>query len=112
MGAFIGGLLAMGMDADEIDARCFEEWVRRRPLGDYTFPRHALIRGERARAMLERTFGDVAIEELARSFFCARGELRSGDLVVHARGRCTTAVGASMCAADPRPAAGARPARC
>ncbi len=38
MGAFVGALFAMGLDADEIDARCFEEWVQRRPLGDYTLP--------------------------------------------------------------------------
>jgi predicted acylesterase/phospholipase RssA len=34
MGAFIGALFAMGLDLDEIDARCFEEWVHRRPLSD------------------------------------------------------------------------------
>ena len=32
MGAFIGAMFALGMDAEEIDARCYEEWVRRRPL--------------------------------------------------------------------------------
>ena len=93
MGAFVGAMFAMGMDGDEIDARCYDEWVRRRPLGDYTLPRHALIRGERAEAMLERTFGDVAIEELAMQLLracrptCAAAELvvsRDGDAV---RGR-------------------------
>jgi NTE family protein len=34
MGAVIGALFAMGRDADEIDAICFDEWVQRRPLGD------------------------------------------------------------------------------
>ena len=42
------------LDEDEIDARCFEEWVQRRPLGDYTVPRHSLIRGARVKAMLHR----------------------------------------------------------
>ena len=73
MGAFVGGMFAMGMDGEEIDARCYEEWIRRRPLGDYTIPRHSLIRGERARAMLDRTFGSTSIEELGRSFFCGCG---------------------------------------
>ena len=72
MGAFIGGMFAMGMNADEIDARCYEEWIRRRPLGDYTVPRHSLIRGDRARAMLTRTFGTVAIEELGAAFSADR----------------------------------------
>ena len=97
MGSFVGALYAMGLDADEIDARCFEEWVQRRPLADYTLPRHALIRGERARAMLERTFGTVAIEELARSFMSGSTELRSGRLHVDRWGPLFEAVGFSVC---------------
>jgi predicted acylesterase/phospholipase RssA len=97
MGAFVGALFAMGLDSDEIDARCFEEWVQRRPLSDYTVPRHALIRGERAEAMLHRTFGSVAIEELSRSFSCGYGELRSGRLLVARSGPLWESVGFSMC---------------
>jgi predicted acylesterase/phospholipase RssA len=97
MGAFVGALFAMGLDAEEIDARCYEEWVRRRPLGDYTLPRHSLIRGERSRAMLERSFGDVAIEELGRGFFSGATELRSGELVVVRSGPLWEAVGLSFC---------------
>jgi NTE family protein len=97
MGAFVGALFAMGLDPDEIDARCFQEWVQRRPLGDYTVPRHALIRGERARAMLHRTFGAVAIEELARSITCGATELRSGRLVLARSGPLWEAVGMSIC---------------
>jgi NTE family protein len=87
----------MGLKPDEIDARCFEEWVQRRPLGDYTVPRHALIRGERARAMLHRTFGEIAIEELARSMTCGATELRSGSLVLSRSGPLWEAVGMSIC---------------
>src|SRR5664279_3777284 len=36
MGAFIGGLLAGGHDSAAIDACCYEEWVRRNPINDYT----------------------------------------------------------------------------
>jgi Patatin-like phospholipase len=66
MGAVIGALFAMGHDADEIDAICFDEWVQGRPLSDYTVPRHSLIRGERFLSMLDRTFGMRLIEELPR----------------------------------------------
>jgi NTE family protein len=97
MGAYVGALFAMGLGPDEIDARCFEEWVQRRPLADYTLPRHALIRGERARGMLERSFGHYAIEELPLSFMCACGELRSGRLVVSRFGPLWETVGFSMC---------------
>ena len=97
MGAFVGALFAMGLDGDEMDARCFEEWVQRRPLNDYTVPRHALIRGERVEAMLHRTFGAVAIEELPRSFMCGCGELRSGRLLIARSGPLWESVGFSMC---------------
>ncbi len=97
MGAVIGALFAMGLDADEIDAICFDEWVQRRPLSDYTLPRHSLIRGERFRSMLHRTFGSRLIEELPRSFMSGSTELRSGRLVIARRGPLWEAVGFSIC---------------
>jgi EmrB/QacA subfamily drug resistance transporter len=96
MGAFIGGLLACGADSAAIDACCFEEWVRRNPINDYTLPRAALIRGRKAEAMLERTFGDVRIEELSRSFYCASVNLRRSELVVDRLGPLMEAIGASI----------------
>jgi predicted acylesterase/phospholipase RssA len=96
MGAVIGALFAMGRDADEIDAICFDEWVQRRPLGDYTIPRHALLRGERVQSMLHRTFGTRLIEELPRSFMCASTELRSGRLRIARHGPLWEAVGFSI----------------
>jgi NTE family protein len=89
-------MFAMGMDAEEIDARCYEEWIRRNPIGDYTVPRRSLIRGDRARTMLQRTFGEVRIEELPRSFCCGSAELRSGELVVSRWGPLWDAVATSF----------------
>jgi len=97
MGAVIGALFAMGLDADRMDSICFEEWVQRRPLADYTLPRHSLIRGERFRAMLHRTFGEHLIEELPRSFVSGCTELRSGRLVLARHGPLWEAVGFSIC---------------
>jgi predicted acylesterase/phospholipase RssA len=97
MGAVIGALHAMGLDADQIDAICFEEWVRRRPLSDYTLPRRSLIRGERFRSMLHRTFGDRLIEELPHAFISGSTELRSGRLVLARHGPLWEAVGFSIC---------------
>ena len=95
MGAFIGALLAQGMDAEEIDAVCYQEWVRRNPLGDYRLPRTSLIRGARVRALLERNLPGL-IEDLPRSYFCVTTDIISAQLVVHRRGELATAVGASM----------------
>lgn len=97
MGAFVGALFAMGMSAAEIDARCFEEWVQRRPLSDYTLPRHGLIRGQRAEQMLRRTFGAWTIEELPRSFMSGCTELRSGRLVISRWGPLWECVARSIC---------------
>jgi predicted acylesterase/phospholipase RssA len=97
MGAFVGALFAMGLDGDEMDECCFEEWVQRRPLSDYTIPRHSLIRGERFRSMLQRTFGHTMIEELPLSYMCGCTELRSGRLVLARHGSLFEAVGFSIC---------------
>ena len=96
MGAFIGGMFAAGMDPEEIDARSYEEWIRRRPLSDYTVPRHSLIRGQRAEAMLRRTFGDTRVEELERSFVSTSADLRTGEQVVYRHGPLYEGVGTSM----------------
>jgi predicted acylesterase/phospholipase RssA len=97
MGAFIGAMFALGMDPEEIDARCFDEWVGRRPLGDYTIPRHGLIRGDRVLAMLERTFGANCVEELDRLFLSGSADLRSAELIVARHGRLQDAVARSLC---------------
>jgi NTE family protein len=96
MGAFIGGLLACGHDGAAIDACCYEEWVRRNPINDYTLPRSSLIKGKKAKAMLERVFGDVRIEELQLPFYCASVNLRGSRLVIDSHGPLATAIGASM----------------
>ena len=96
MGAFIGGLLASGHDSSSMDAICFEEWVRRNPINDYTIPRHSLIKGQKAQAMLDRVFGDARVEELARPFYCASVNLRGSSLVIDRDGPMAVAVGASI----------------
>ena len=96
MGAFVGALLAQGMTADEMDARCYEEWVRRRPLADYRVPRISLVRGARARAMLERNLPG-AVEDQPLSFYCVSTDMIGAELVVHRRGPLATSVAASMC---------------
>jgi NTE family protein len=96
MGAVVGALFASGLDGDQMDEVCFEEWVQRHPLGDYTLSRHSLIRGERFRAMLNRMFGTRLIEELPLSFISGCTELRSGRLVLTRHGPLWEAVGFSI----------------
>ncbi len=96
MGAFVGALLAVGHDSASIDACCYEEWVRRNPINDYTFPRASLIRGRKSQAMLERVFGETRIEELSRSLYCTSVDLRESSLRIDRRGPVAEAVGASI----------------
>jgi NTE family protein len=97
MGAFVGGMFAMGLSPGEIQARCREELVVGRPLSDYAVPVTSLLRGGRARAMLRRTFGSTTIEELERDFLCVSCDLVKGAQVIHRRGPLYEAVAASMC---------------
>lgn len=96
IGSFVGVMAASGWDAKRMRDVWADELVRRSPFGDFTVPRVSLIRGRRVAAMLERVFGDVALEELPRAAFTVSADLITSELVVHRRGQASQAVGASM----------------
>jgi predicted acylesterase/phospholipase RssA len=96
MGAFIAAMAAAGWRPEAIRDRCHEELVRHSPFNDYTIPRVALIRSRKAARMLERLFGELTIEELAKPLFTVSADLLSSLLVVHRRGNLMEAIGASM----------------
>jgi NTE family protein len=96
IGAFIGGMYALGRGPDEMRRHCRDELVRRSPFNDYTLPRVSLIRSRKAGRMLERIFGDAIFEELGTSFFSVSADLLASRTIVHRRGSLVEAVGASM----------------
>jgi EmrB/QacA subfamily drug resistance transporter len=96
MGSFIGAMVAMGMDPDEIDARCYEMWVRQRPLTDYRVPRISLIRGDKVRRLLLENDMKTEIETLTRDYFAVAADMLSGELIVQRRGPLFRAVASSM----------------
>lgn len=96
IGSFVGGLYARGWSPDRIFTHMIEEFVEKRPLGDYTIPLVALLRGERGRDLIERSFGSLQIEELGREFFCVSCDLLTSEFVVHRSGPAYVAIGASM----------------
>ena len=96
MGAFIAGMVSLGLEPEQIRDRCHEELVRKSPFNDWTVPRVALIRSRKAGRMLERVFGDLQVEELPRPLFTVSADLLSSRTVVHRRGSLLEAVGASM----------------
>ncbi|MCX7620074.1 MAG: patatin-like phospholipase family protein [Acidimicrobiales bacterium] len=95
-GAMAAAMVAAGWSADEILEICRRELVDHKPFSDFTVPREGLIKGKRVSGMLERIFGDVCIEELARPLFVVSADLASGELTVHREGLLRDAVLASM----------------
>lgn len=96
MGAFVGSMFAHGHSPEEITQLFRQELVERKPFNDYGVPVVSLARGIRARAMMQRLFGETAIEDLALDFFCVTADLVTGEAVVHRTGDVLSAVGASM----------------
>ncbi|HEX4110060.1 MAG TPA: patatin-like phospholipase family protein [Solirubrobacteraceae bacterium] len=81
MGAYVGAHFAAGRSWPEILARCRQEFVARKPLGDITLPIVAFTRGRRGLQMLHRSFGEGLIEELPREFFCTACDLAHNHTV-------------------------------
>ena len=97
IGAAIAAGHATGMSSDELEARGYQEWVRRRPFSDYTVPLVSLARGRRFEASLARCVGaDTVIEGLPGQFRCVSTDLATRSRVVHDRGRLVAAVRASV----------------
>jgi NTE family protein len=86
IGAIIGAALANGGDSATIEALCRRSFVQGRPLADWTVPLVALSRGRRASVLLRQAFGALAIEDLARPFFCVSTSLSGGGCTVHRHG--------------------------
>ncbi len=97
MGALVAALYATGATADEVDDRVFDEFVRRRPFGDFRPSLTSLAKGERGNAMLRRCFGDSRLEELARELVVVSTDLYERVPVYYRRGSTAEVVGASMC---------------
>jgi predicted acylesterase/phospholipase RssA len=96
MGAFIAGMAALGLDADQIREQCHTELVRRRPFNDWTIPRVALLRSRKGHRMMDRVFGELQVEELPRPLFTVSADLIASSVVVHRRGSLHDAISASM----------------
>jgi NTE family protein len=97
MGALIAALYATGATAGEVDDRVFDEFVRRRPFGDFRPSLTSLAKGERGNAMLRRCFGDIRLEELPRELVVVSTDLYERAPVYHRRGSTAEVVGASLC---------------
>jgi NTE family protein len=96
MGAFISGLVALGLDSTEMAEVARETFVRGNYLNDYAVPRVSLLRGRKFAGRLLEIFGERQIEDLRRTYFCVSTSLTTGATMVHDRGPLAVWVGTSM----------------
>ena len=95
-GACVAGAIAIGHDAQTVDAYIYENFVRHNPIGDYTVPAKGLIRGQRTVSMLRAAFDGALIEELPKEFRCVSVDLLARRKVVHRSGPVAEAVACSL----------------
>ena len=96
VGAAIAGIYAMSRDGAELEERTFAEFVARNPFNDWTIPKHALTRGVRVRASIDRVTGDAAMEGLSRQLSLVSTDLVSRTRQVHRRGPLLDGILASL----------------
>jgi NTE family protein len=96
MGALIAAFAATGADPAAVDAQAYEYFIRQNPLNDYTVPSKGLIRGQRSKVALDRTFGGLLVEELPKQFRCVSVDLLARQAVFHRRGSVADVVACSL----------------
>ncbi len=96
MGAAIAANGAMGRSPEEIYEIFERGFVAGNPTNDYTIPAFSVIRGRKARRLLEDVFGAARIEALPHRFFCVSCDLVGRALMVHRSGLLRDAVYASL----------------
>ncbi|MFW5661639.1 MAG: patatin-like phospholipase family protein [Oceanicaulis sp.] len=96
MGGIIAAGAAMGWDDDELESRMRDAFVTSNPLSDWTLPVVSLMRGKRVDRRLAEHFGETAINDLARPFFCVSSNLSDAAVKVHRTGLVREALRASI----------------
>lgn len=96
MGAYIAGLMAIGMDVDAGIENVRETFVTHNYLNDYVVPRVGLIAGRKFLRRLDEVFGERRIEELALPYYCVSTNLSKGEPVSHQDGYLRDWLAASM----------------
>jgi predicted acylesterase/phospholipase RssA len=96
LGAIVGAAIACDFDDEQISDGLRAGFAETNPSGDFTLPLFSLVRGRRARSLLDQYFGGRRIEELPKRFFCVSCDLISHESVVHRTGPLSDAVYASL----------------
>ncbi|MBI5884217.1 MAG: patatin-like phospholipase family protein, partial [Elusimicrobia bacterium] len=98
MGSVIAGLIAMGMEPEEIEevaARVDKAWLYENFLWDLTIPRSGLFAGESLLRFFRSWFGTKEFHDLELPFACVATDIETGEEVVLRSGRVAEAIRAS-----------------
>jgi predicted acylesterase/phospholipase RssA len=95
LGSLVAAATAIGLDSEAAYA-AFERNFTTNPARDFTIPTYSVIRGGKARRLLDEAFGERRIEELAVRFFCLSCDLVAREAVVHRTGPVADAVYSSL----------------
>jgi predicted acylesterase/phospholipase RssA len=91
-GSLVAAGTALGLEPQQL-CETFERGFRAtNPTRDFTVPAFSLLRGTRARRLLDHAFGDRHIEQLPLRFFCLSCDLVEREPVIHRTGRVVDAV--------------------
>jgi predicted acylesterase/phospholipase RssA/CRP-like cAMP-binding protein len=96
LGSLVAAAAAAGFTTEAMREAFEHGFVRTNPSNDFVPPAYSLIRGIKARRLLEHSFGERRIEELPCRFFCLSCDLIGREAVVHRTGPLVDAVYASL----------------
>lgn len=96
LGSIVAAAAAAGLSSEEAYEGFKHNFVDTKPTNDFVLPAYSLIRGAKARRLLDEAFGERRIEELPARFFCLSSDLIAREAVVHRTGPLVEAVYASM----------------
>ena len=96
MGSLVAAAGALEWNHEELRHRLKQSFVYSNPISDYTIPIVALSRGRKVSRLLREHFGNMAIEDLWRPFFCTSSDLTIGEVRVHRSGSLWRSLRASM----------------
>jgi predicted acylesterase/phospholipase RssA len=96
LGSLVAAATAMGLDPAASYEAFERNFVSTNPTNDFAIPAFSLLRGAKARRLLQDAVGDRRIEALPLRFFCVSCDLIAREAVVHRTGPLADAIYASL----------------
>jgi predicted acylesterase/phospholipase RssA/CRP-like cAMP-binding protein len=95
MGSIISAEQALGWDHETMLSVNRENFIKEKPLRDYTLPLLSLIRGRKFDALAKKVFGEFYIEDLWIDYFSVSSNLTTSEMTILRKGPLWKAVRAS-----------------